>query len=107
MAARVSEFVQDDDSALLSARTTSASSRGRNVHWGTREETMTAREFEDQLVKKGLPQEAIRTLTRLFEQVRYGSAPPNPRDEVLALECLTDIAKACGSSWSLQPQELA
>ncbi|MEO8396828.1 MAG: DUF4129 domain-containing protein [Chloroflexota bacterium] len=66
----------------------------------TREATMTAREFEDQLVRKGLPQEAIRTLTRLFEQVRYGSLPPNPRDEMLALECLTDIAKACGSSWS-------
>ena len=61
-----------------------------------RETTMTAREFEDQLVKRGLPQDAITTLTRLFEQVRYGSAPPSTRDEALALSCLTDIVKACG-----------
>jgi hypothetical protein len=61
-----------------------------------RETAMTAREFEDQLVKRGLPQEAIRTLTRLFEQVRYGSALPSTRDEDLALSCLTDIVQACG-----------
>jgi hypothetical protein len=72
-----------------------------------REPTMTAREFEDQLVSRGLPQEAIRTLTRLFEQVRYGSLPPKPGDEAMALACLTDIAKACGSQWSLQSQESA
>ena len=65
-----------------------------------RETTMTAREFEDQLVKRGLPQDAIRTLTRLFEQVRYGSLPTNPRDEAVAVACLTDIVKACGGQWS-------
>jgi len=73
-----------------------------------RETTMTAREFEDQLVSRGLPQDAIRTLTRLFEQVRYGgSQPTDPHDEALALSCLTDIAKACGSQWSLPAQESA
>ena len=61
-----------------------------------RDTAMTARELEDPLVKRGLPQEAIRTLTRLFEQVRYGSALPSTRDEELALSCLTDIVQACG-----------
>jgi len=61
-----------------------------------RQATMTAREFEDQLVRRGLPQGAIQTLTRLFEQVRYGSLPTNPRDEDLALASLTEIVKACG-----------
>ncbi len=65
-----------------------------------RETTMTAREFEEQLLKRGLPQDAIRTLTRLFEQVRYGSLPPSTRDEELAVACLTDIVKACGGQWS-------
>jgi hypothetical protein len=60
-----------------------------------RETAMTAREFEERLVSRGLPQEAIRILTRLFEQARYGSLPTDTRDETLAFSCLTDIVNAC------------
>jgi hypothetical protein len=61
----------------------------------TREIAMTPREFEERLVSKELPREAVQTLTRLFEQVRYGSMPPGQQEERLALACLTDIANAC------------
>jgi magnesium-transporting ATPase (P-type) len=60
-----------------------------------REATMTPREFEERLEGKGLPRESIRTLTRLFEQVRYGAVPTGIREENLALACLTDIVNAC------------
>jgi hypothetical protein len=60
-----------------------------------RDATMTPREFEDQLVRRGFPAESIRTLTRLFEQVRYGSKQADTGEEGLALACLTDIVDAC------------
>ncbi|MBA3873203.1 MAG: DUF4129 domain-containing protein [Anaerolineae bacterium] len=60
-----------------------------------RDATMTVREFEDHLVGTGLPQEALKTLTRLFEQVRYGGALAGGQEEKLALSCLTDIVNAC------------
>lgn len=61
----------------------------------TREQAMTPREFEDQLVSRGFPADSIRTLTRLFEQVRYGSKQADPQEEELAVSCLTDIVDAC------------
>ncbi len=61
----------------------------------TREIAMTPREFEARLVTGGLPRESVGTLTRLFEQVRYGSMPPGDREERLALLCLADIVAAC------------
>ncbi|HVU14572.1 MAG TPA: DUF4129 domain-containing protein [Phototrophicaceae bacterium] len=63
-----------------------------------REDTMTVREFEDELISRGLPSEAIRTLTRLFEQVRYGSLPTTDADEAVALGALTDIVNAIGGA---------
>jgi Domain of unknown function (DUF4129) len=60
-----------------------------------RDRAMTAREFEDWLISRGLPQESVRTLTRLFEQVRYGSATESIHEESLALSCLTNIVDAC------------
>jgi hypothetical protein len=60
-----------------------------------RERAMTPREFEMQLLDRGLPQEAIRTLTRLFEQVRYGHVSVGTRETDLALSSLTTIAAAC------------
>ena len=56
---------------------------------------MTVREFEVFLVDNGLPKEAIQTLSRLFEQVRYGGTLEDTRQEELALSCLTDIVNAC------------
>jgi hypothetical protein len=56
---------------------------------------MTPREFEDRLINRGLPGESIKTLTRLFEQVRYGSLNANPGEEDQAVACLTDIVNYC------------
>jgi hypothetical protein len=64
----------------------------RGIARGT---AMTPREFEDYLVSKGLPREPIRTLTRLFERVRYGSLSVGRREEDLGFSCLTDIIAAC------------
>jgi hypothetical protein len=60
-----------------------------------RESAMTPREFEARLVSSGLPQESIGTLTRLFEQVRYGSISLSDRQERQAVLCLADIVTAC------------
>lgn len=61
----------------------------------TRDAAMTPREFEQRLIERGLPQDATRTLTRLFEQVRYGSLSAASGDEARAVACLTEIAAAC------------
>ncbi|MBN1564278.1 MAG: DUF4129 domain-containing protein [Anaerolineae bacterium] len=61
----------------------------------SRETTTTPREFETYLIKRGLPKEALATLTRLFEQVRYGNAPSRTDDEALAVDCLTKIVDSC------------
>ena len=60
-----------------------------------RDTTMTVREFEDHLTGSGLPQEALKTLTRLFEQVRYGGSLAGKQEEQLAIYCLTEIIDAC------------
>lgn len=60
-----------------------------------RDTTMTVREFEDHLTGTGLPQEALKTLTRLFEQVRYGGSLAGKQEEQLAVSCLTEIIDAC------------
>lgn len=60
-----------------------------------RDISMTPREFEVQLVGKGLPQASIKTLTRLFEQARYGGVSSQTSEEDLAVSCLTDIVNAC------------
>jgi hypothetical protein len=62
-----------------------------------RGETVTPREFEDVLIGRGLPGDAIRTLTRLFESVRYGSVPSGQREIDQAVAALTEIAQACRS----------
>lgn len=60
-----------------------------------RSATMTPREFEMYLVGRGLPQSALETLTRLFEQVRYGSVAINSGDETMAFTCLSEIVNIC------------
>jgi hypothetical protein len=61
----------------------------------TRETFMTPREFENRLISKGFSQESLRTLTRLFEQVRYSSIPAGTHEKDRAVACLTDIVDAC------------
>jgi hypothetical protein len=56
---------------------------------------MTPREFEVILAEKGLPQQHVRTLTQLFEAVRYGAKPPGESEERQAVDCLEAIVDAC------------
>jgi len=60
-----------------------------------REKSMTPREFEMELVAKGLPLKSVQMLTRLFEEVRYGSKVPDNREEWMATTSLTAIIEAC------------
>jgi hypothetical protein len=60
-----------------------------------RRQTMTAREFEQQLIQLGLPAHPVQELTRLFETVRYGFYTPQTDDEARAINSLTAIVAAC------------
>jgi len=59
---------------------------------------MTPREFERLLTEKGLPGEPIQRLTRLFEEVRYGSKAAGNLEKHQAIQCLSAIVDACGRS---------
>ncbi len=60
-----------------------------------REESVTPREFEALLAARGIPQEPVLQITRLFEKARYGNKPPEPADEQAAVRCLTAIRESC------------
>jgi hypothetical protein len=62
-----------------------------------RQRDMTPREFRSRLEEAGLPGEPIRQLTRLFEEVRYGTKVPSEGEEHQAIVCLTAIVEACRS----------
>ena len=56
---------------------------------------MTPAEFARELIHAGLPGDAVQTLTRIFERVRYGGHGTGPNEIKEAVTCLTDILKAC------------
>jgi len=60
-----------------------------------RKEGMTPAEFARYLVTAGLPGEAVRGLTGLFERVRYGGRRPAPDDVREASACLAAIQAFC------------
>ncbi|HUX77242.1 MAG TPA: DUF4129 domain-containing protein [Anaerolineae bacterium] len=62
-----------------------------------RQQSMTPREFERRLEEEGLPGQPVRQLTRLFEEVRYGTRVPGEREERQAIASLRAIVEACGS----------
>jgi hypothetical protein len=64
----------------------------RNIQ---RDQAMTVQEFESQLIEQGLPVEAVSRLTRLFEQVRYGTGVPGEAEEKEPMESLSAIVAAC------------
>lgn len=66
-----------------------------------RAEAMTPREFERQLTGLGLPAAPVASLTRLFEDVRYGQRETSPEERTTAVASLEAIIAAC------QPQEEA
>ncbi len=60
-----------------------------------RKEAMTPREFEQYLAETGIPAPYVRQLTRLFEDVRYGSKSLGEQEERQAVLCLTAIVDTC------------
>jgi hypothetical protein len=58
--------------------------------------SMTPAEFALRLESSGLPRDAVQTLTRLFESVRYGSRKAGPKETNEAVACLTAILQYCG-----------
>jgi hypothetical protein len=61
-----------------------------------RADAMTPHEFALRLEQAGLPGDAVRRLTRLFEAVRYGDRRSGPRDVNEAVSCLQTILHYCG-----------
>ena len=63
-----------------------------------RSASMTPSEFALRLEQAGLPSEAVRRLTRLFESVRYGGHKSDPAAANEAVTCLTTIVHYCGET---------
>ncbi len=63
-----------------------------------REIAMTPQEFALRLERAGLPGDAVRRLTRLFEMVRYGDRRSAPKDITEAVSCLNTILQYCGEA---------
>jgi hypothetical protein len=65
----------------------------RGLH---RADATTPREFAERLERAGLPAQAVKSLTRLFESVRYGARQSSQSDVREAVACLDSILQACG-----------
>ncbi len=63
-----------------------------------RQQSMTTGEFEALLAGKGLPQEPVHQLTRLFEAARYGRGTPVAEEGHAAMICLDAILDHCRRS---------
>jgi hypothetical protein len=67
----------------------------RDLH---RKDSMTPAEFALRLEQAGLPGDAVRRLTRLFESVRYGNRPSDQKAIREAVSCLNSILVYCGET---------
>ena len=63
-----------------------------------RKESMTPGEFAIRLEQAGLPGDAVKRLTRLFESVRYGGHTSDSVAVNEAITCLTTILRHCGET---------
>ena len=63
-----------------------------------RSAAMTPNEFAGRLEQAGLPGDAVRRLTRLFEKVRYGGHRTDSSAVNEAVACLTTILHYCGEA---------
>jgi hypothetical protein len=88
---------QDWDDVIIGcyARMSEAVSRKRGLF---RPQAMTPEEFARRLEKAGLPGDAVRRLTRLFESVRYGGRKSSQNEINEAVSCLTAILHYCGEA---------
>ena len=68
-------------------------SEKRNLDRGA---SVTPHEFAVRLEQAGLPGEAVKQLTRLFEAARYGQRRSDPKMVNEAVTCLTTILQYCG-----------
>lgn len=64
----------------------------------TRAAAMTPSEFAARLEQSGLPGDAVRRLTRLFESVRYGARTSTEIEIREATACLSSILRYCGET---------
>jgi hypothetical protein len=60
-----------------------------------RKHSMTVREFEHLLTKKGFPTAPVHQLTQLFEKFRYSKGSLGNNDEKVAIESLNEIIQFC------------
>jgi hypothetical protein len=67
----------------------------RKLH---RDAAMTPHEFALRLERAGLPGDAVRRLTSLFEVVRYGDRKSASKDVSEAVSCLNTILHYCGET---------
>jgi hypothetical protein len=65
--------------------------RDRRIERGA---AMTPAEFQMLLVGRGMPSDAVGTLTRLFEQIRYGAVTADVQQQQQAIDSLEKIAAA-------------
>ena len=88
---------QDWDDVIVGcyARMSDAVSRRRGLF---RTQAMTPAEFARRLEQAGLPADAVRRLTRLFEAVRYGGRRSSQNEINEAVSCLTAILHYCGEA---------
>ena len=75
------------------ARMSDVAGAQRGLH---RRKDLTASEFAARLEGAGLPVQAVRRLTRLFEATRYGARHASHEEMTEAIACLTTILQACG-----------
>jgi hypothetical protein len=61
-----------------------------------RRKGFTPAEFSIRLVNAGLPGDAVRRLTHLFEEARYGTRQASQMEVNEAIACLDSVLTACG-----------
>lgn len=89
------ESGQNWDEVIINCyiRMSEVASEQRGIY---RQAAMTPLEFATKMEKAGLPAEAVRTLTNLFDEVRYGGRKADVQQRDLAVAALNAILMACG-----------
>jgi len=88
---------QDSSDVILNCyyRMSAVISDKKHIHRGA---SMTPNEFAARLEQAGMPADAVKRLTRLFESVRYGGHRSDSASVNEAVACLTTILHYCGET---------